>query len=292
MKESVNSVTIEGILSEINLEEGSYVKNGNSVPRINGSVTIKVDDNEIPVHVFVGKYKNDGNENPAYTSIKDLKDNFKSIAVAGIDNADAVRITNAKISMNEFPRRDGSGIISYPRIRGTFINKIKKNEMKPKARFEVEFMVANMIDEVNKDGEETGRLQLKGIVSQYGGMVDVVPFFVENAAAIDAIRANWEENSTVKATGKLNFSSKVETILDKSGFGEPVERTKVTNISDLVITGGTPEPYDEDFAFDVEEISKALAERKARLEEMKENFGKKTSAPKKATPKMNIDLGF
>ena len=108
----------------------------------------------------------------------------------------------------------------------------------------------------------------------------------------DIVSVSPEENSTVKATGKLNFSSKVETILDESGFGEPVERTKVTNISDLVITGGTPEPYDEDFAFDVEEISKALAERKARLEEMKENFGKKTSAPKKATPKMNIDLGF
>ena len=61
--------------------------------------TLKVNKKTLIIGIFIIIYrKNDGSENPAYTSIKDLKDNFKSIAVAGIDNADAVRSTNTKIT--------------------------------------------------------------------------------------------------------------------------------------------------------------------------------------------------
>ena len=55
-----NSVEIIGLLSENNLKEGSYEKNGRKNDYISGSVTVKVVQKigaaekvlEIPVHVF------------------------------------------------------------------------------------------------------------------------------------------------------------------------------------------------------------------------------------------------
>ena len=37
-----NSVKIEGILSEIDLETGSYMKDGKSIDKIGGSIKIRV----------------------------------------------------------------------------------------------------------------------------------------------------------------------------------------------------------------------------------------------------------
>ncbi len=293
LRESTNSVFIEGILSEVNMEYSTFNKNGKTEDAIRGNIKVRVDVSEeqileIPVQVFTKKLTNSGSKNPSYESLEKVMKEFVSIAAGGIDKADRIRISKARIDMNEYYSEDGR-LISYPRIVANFINKISDlSKFKPKAEFNIDFMVAQLQDEVDNEGIETGRLKIMGIVPKYGGKVDIVPFYTNLPDAISAIKTNWTENDSVVATGKVNFTSKVETIVENLGFGEPIEKTKTTSISELVITGGSPEPLSGDFAFDLDEIKTALAERKARLESSKNKQKKKVDTTEKA----RLDLGF
>ena len=299
LREAENIVRIEGILSETDLKYGSFEKNGNKVNSIGGIIKIQVNQEingesvtlEVPVHMFASEYTNKGTKNPAYQSIERVMNEFTSIAAAGgAANADRVRITNGKISMNEYYGRDGQ-LVSFPRITASFVNKIKADEMKPCATFAANFVVAKKMNEVDREGIETGRYKVTGIIPQYGGKVDVVEFVTSNKNVINAINQYWTENDTVSAQGRLNFSSKTETIVKEVDFGEPQETTRTISVSELILTGGSSTPLQGDFAYDMNEIQSALAERKQRLEESKNKNNGTRKAPQKSS-NGPIDLGF
>ena len=304
IKEAENKVTIEGLLSEVDLNYGSFMKkSGESVNSIGGQIKIQVKQNindepvmlEIPVHMFASEFTNKGTKNPAYQNIERIKNEMVSIAAAGsTQGADAVRITNGKIVMNEFVNRMGE-ITSYPRINASFVNKIRQDEMKPEATFSINFVVGKKTPEVDKEGVETGRYKITGVVPQYGGQVDVIEFITANPKVIEAINQYWSENDTVSAIGRLNFSSRTETVLKEVDFGEPQKTVRTFSVSELVITGGSAAPLEEGQAYDIEEIKDALAERKNRLEKKKEeaaNTASKTRNAPAADSKGRIDLGF
>ena len=299
MREAKNEVKIEGILSEIDIKVGSFVKNGSTVENISGSIKVRVDSPEgqleIPVHLYSNKLTNKGTPNPAYTSIEKVMNEFVSIAATDEAHADRVRLTG-KIKMNEYPGQDGR-ITSYPRITTSFINRIRKEEMKPKATFSIEFMIGQMGFELDKDGVETSTYAIKGIVPQWGDSVDVVNFHVSNENVRSAIASFWQKDDCVQAEGRLNFSSVTETKIVQPDFGEPREETRTINLSELLITGGCSTPLDGDMAWSMDEITTALAERKARLDASIEK-GKAKATQRKA-PAQNVsattkgyDLGF
>lgn len=302
LREAENVVKIEGILSETDLKYGSYVKNGKTVETIGGMIKLKVAQQingeetvlEIPVHMFSNKYKNDGSPNPAYESIDRIKNDYVSIAAAGSeDGADRLRITSGKIQMNEYYGRDNN-LISFPRITASFVSKVKKEEFKPQAIFSTEFYVGGMDNEMNRDGIETGRYLIKGVIPQYGGRVDVVNFVAVSPNVINAVSSYWNIGDTVKANGRLNFSSTTEVVMKEVDFGEPVEQTRTINVSELIITGGSQTPMEGDFAYDNDDIKTALAERKERLSEQKEKDANKAKNKTQAAPARPTaqDLGF
>lgn len=301
LRQAENRCRIEGILSEINLDYKNFMKDGKETEAIAGEIKIyteqkindKVETLEIPVQMFASKYTNKGSSNPAFESIERVMKEFSSIAAVGIDKADRVRITNGQIQMNEFYPIGSERLISHPRISCSFVSKVKPNEYKPTATFEAEFVVASKDYELDKEGNETGRYKIDAIIPQYGGKVDVVPMFSINENVTNAISEYWNQGDTVKASGKLLFSSKTETVLTEVDFGEPEEKTITTNISEFLITGGSQEPLSGEYAFSIEDIQNALAERKAKLEAQKEKAASGTKS--KSTPvatKSGIDLGF
>lgn len=238
---------------------------------------------EIPVFLFADKLKKDGNENPAYQSIERIKKEFVSIAAAGVEEADRVRITNGSIYMNEYYNPDGS-FVSYPRIRATFVSKVTDmNKFCPEATFSAVFMVGKMGYETDKSGVEIeNRYKIRGVLPQYRG-VDVIDFVAINPKVIDAVSSYWSPDDTVKINGKLNFSSKVVDKKIEVDFGEPRFEKHTITVSDLVITGGTQTPLEGDFAIDVDEARAALEERAAKLAVKKEeaaNKSKHKTAPK------------
>ena len=298
-----NSVKIEGILSEIDLEAGSYVKDNKTVEKIGGSIKVRVTqilngvetELDIPVFMFANKLTNKGTPNPAYASIERVMNEYKSIAAVGMDAADRVRITGANIRMNEYYGQ-GDKLNSYPRINASFVTKITDmSKFTPEATFSVIFAIGSMGYEHDKDGVEIpNRYKIRGILPQYGGSVDVVDFLATSPNVIDAVSSYWEQGDTVKINGKLNFTSKTEEKLIEVDFGEPRVERKTISVSELIITGGSQTPLEGDFAFDMDEIQNALEARQAKLADMKAKAKQKeTKAPAKATSKKSMaDLGF
>lgn len=303
LRESENIVRIEGLLSEVALNYGVYTSAaGQLVDYIGGIIKIQVTqevDNEkmvleIPVHMFAPKLTNKGKENPAYKSIEKIMTEYTSIAAAGgVEGADRIRITNGSLVMNEYYGRDGR-LISFPRVSGSFVNKVKPEVFKPEAVFSITFVVAKKMNEIDEQGIETGRYKVTGIVPQYGGKVDVFNFMTSNPKVINAISQYWNENDTVSAVGRLNFTSEIKTITKEVDFGEAPEVNYTTSTSELILTGGSATPLDGEFAYEIAEIEKALVERKNSLEASKIKAEKNdgtTKAPMKST-KGPIDLGF
>ena len=301
MRQAENKVFIEGILSEIDIVERTYTKDDVQNNALAGQIKVRVEQKingvdkilEIPVHVFVNEMTKKGTKNPAYESIDTVRREFISIASgAGVEGADRIRISGASIQMNEY-WADENRLSSYPRINASFVQRVKRDEFTPKAQFSTELVVSKMINEVDKDGVETGRLKVEGILPQYGGRVDVVPFIAENPNVVDAITQYWQPKDTVKVSGKLNFSSTVEIYTEEQGFGEPIEKKRTINVSELVITGGSQTPLEGDFAFNEEEIKNALAERKARLENRKaKELARSSSRTAPAQSGFASDIGF
>jgi hypothetical protein len=302
-----NSVKIEGILSEIDLEAGSYVKDGKTIEKIGGSIKVRVTqmlngenvELDIPVYMFANKLTNKGTSNPAYASIERVMNEYKSIAAVGVDAADRVRITGANIRMNEYYGQ-GDKLNSYPRVNASFVTKVTDmSKYNPEATFSAIFAIGSMGYETDKDGVEVAdRYKIRGIMPQYGGSVDVIDFFATSPNVIDAVSSYWEQGDTVKINGKLNFTSKTEEKLVEVDFGEPRVERKTISVSELIITGGSQTPLEGDFAFDMDEIQAALEARQARLAELKAKTKAKAkdskSAPKVAATgkKSALDLGF
>lgn len=305
LRQAENKVKIEGILSEIDLKNHYFMKNGSKVDSIGGIIKVKVEQKigdkeytlEIPVHMFASKLTNAGKPNPAYESISRIMNEYTSIAAAGgEDGADRVRITSGQIQMNEYYNQSGQ-LISFPRINCSFVTKVKKEEFSPEATFVTDFYVASKEDEVDANDTATGRIKIRGVLPQYGGRVDVVDFYGMPGTVKDSISKYWNEGDTVKAQGRLNFSSKTEKIVREVDFGEPQVDIRTINVSELIITGGNQTPVDGEFAFDPDEIEKALVERRERLDSQKErdmerakNRGSK--APAKGSVKDTLDVGF
>ena len=195
--------------------------------------------------------------------------------------------------MNEYYGQNGN-LVSFPQIKASFVSKINRNECKPEASFSLVFAVAEQGFELDKEGIETDKYCIKGIVGQYGNKADIIPFKIYNEGVINAVSTYWEKGDTVKAMGKLNFSSETTTELIEVDFGEPQERTRTINVSELVITGGSQTPFEGDFALETEEIQAGLKERSARLSAAKEEAANR---PKKATTTaskgdFSVDVGF
>ena len=304
LRQAENRVKIEGILAEIDIKPGSFNKNGQVMESIGGSIVVKVTQKisgvekelSIPVHMFASKLTNRGTPNPAYESIKKIADEYVSIAASetGEAGADRIRITSGNVRMNEYYSQDGR-LISFPRINASFVTRINKADCKPEATYTAEFVVAGKSEEVDRNEEPTGRYKIDAILPQYGGKVDVIPMYAQSAGVIDAISTYWNIGDTVKANGRLDFSATTETIIEEVDFGEPIEKTRTINRSDLIITGGSQEPLEGDFAFDNAEIQSALADRKLRLEKQKDKDMSKAAtrrAPVPDTKNGFADLGF
>lgn len=311
MRQAENNVHIEGILSQIELDNGSYIKDGRTVETVRGRIFVRVDQvingvpvtSEIPVELFSPKYTKTGSLNPSYESIMKVKTDMHSIASAGgIEGADCVRINGGRIQMNEYFDQT-QRFVSFPRISASFVSKISKDSMKPDASFTVEMVIGSQGYAENADGtavlDANGNQQYEviGLIPMYGDKIDKVKFVCSNENVINSVRDYWEDGATVKASGRLNFTSVTETVTTSQGFGENIERSRTKSVRDIVITGGLPTPLEGELAYTTEEINAAMASRQARLEEMK---AKSASATPKTRPapgpmggsKKPIDLGF
>jgi len=302
LRQAENKVRIEGILSEINLKYGSFVKNGVTVDNIGGNIKVLVHQTinnedvtlEIPVYMFATKFTNAGKPNPAYESIQTVMTEFVSIASgAGEAGADKIRITNGNIRMNEYYNQQGQ-LVSFPRVNASFVSKAT-GDFRPEASWSLEFAVSSMDFVTDADGVEVEpkKLRIKVIVPQYGGKVDTMEFYATNPRVIDAITSYWENQKTYSAKGRLNFTSTTREIIEECDFGEPDVRIQTVSVSELIVTKGTQSAMEDDMEFKPADLAAALKEHKAYLETLKDKTSQKPhSTPAPTSSNQEFDLGF
>lgn len=299
IRESQNYVVIEGILSEINLSLREFTKNGVKHDAIGGDIKVKVVQDvegqdvelEVPVNMFSGKLTNKGGENPSYVSIKRVMDEFRSIAAVGEEDADRIRITGAKIVMNEYYTPDGR-LMSYPRVQASFVTRIKPEDCKMRATWEMELYVQQMGFRTDREGIETSTFELKGINVGYGENADVIPVITNQGNIAAGLNATYSTGDTVPLSGKLNFTSITETILEEVEIGDPIEKVRTVNISDLVITGA--KGAKEEGAYTTEEIKTVLVKREEKLANLQSRAAFASNMERRApsATQDKVGLGF
>jgi hypothetical protein len=265
-----NKINLTGKLLDVafgegNLTDGRPFKRATVTLRVTQAYGGKEETSEIPIGMFATEFTSTGKPNPAWKSILDLA-KMNTAQNVGIDNAAKVRITGATVSENNFISRTGQ-LISGWQIRGSFINEVKSSDV---ASFVTDIFIMGMDDEVDREGDTTGRLKIRGGIVQYGGKLDVVDFIVEAPDTVEYISRNWEPNTTVTVKGRIRVTSQEEEV-QSSGWGEDVPDTTTRYIRELIITTGDDQPKEEDFSYDPVEIKKAFNDRKAYIEQLQIN---------------------
>ena len=191
-------------------------------------------------------------------------------------------------ALQEYIRKDEKGeVISSTTIKGLTAGIKTESDKHPftqKAEFEVEMYIEGKRPEM-KDGEETGRIVLTGLIPEYDDSVSRIEFVTELGDATDYIEENYNVGQTVKVYGDvINTYVRVEKEGGGHTFGRTLEpQYETTFTSERQIFGGTATPLDEDDenALKKAEIKAALALRQQKID----NMPAKDDAPKAVNPK-------
>lgn len=280
LRQAENDISLEGLLLEKRVHEGVTQ---DKKDYLSVDLTLEVAPNEQhQVSLFSTATKKDGTPNGIYTSLRTVADEYKAVGDEGVgrENADHVTINQAEIRMNDYVGQDGQ-LRSFPQINATFANRVEGREPNPHAKFDVEVVVANIVEEFDKNEEETGRAKVKGYIPLYGGNIAEVDFVVTNDGA-GYVLDNYENGDTVQVWGELINKREEHTTTIPAGFGKDQKKTTYTTVREYLITGGS-EPYDEDSpkVYDTGLIKTALNEREVYLEGLVEKSKQKKGGAKK-----------
>lgn len=263
LRQSKNKGEVTGILAEKDIHAGKNTANGKEM--LEGFVSIKVDEiNQVRIKVSADVTKKDGTPNPAYDNLKGFNENAVSIADGGIENAS--RVTTSSVQLNPYhSTQSGRDVITY---RTGFISKYNGGDdnWEPKAEVSVELYVKAIVPEMNKDGEETGRAVLKGVMFNYNGGAELVDLIIpaEDNFAEQALDGAVEIGQTYEffadiVNNRVEIKKEIPTVL-----GKPRIETSYDYKNELVMTGCS-EPVPENLAYDSNAVKLALVEREERI---------------------------
>lgn len=289
LRQASAKISVVGTVSDMDL---SVQKDDKGAEYIGGYLTVKTSDkNFARFNVRVNKLKKDGGENSTYAGIQTVMNEYKSISKHGEEEADRVSVTG-DISPYTNPQT-GNTSVGY---RSNFFNRYKGDNFEgdKKSEFAIELFVSQIIDEVDKEGEETGRKLVKGWLPTYNG-IEPITLVAEDKDVVSGLD-EYEAGQTVTFYGEaINNSIKIVKEIPVK-LGKPRQEISYENRNELVITGAT-EPYDEGCPmgepYEIEAIKKAIQERQNALEAAKNAPKTNTTAkPSGAASGRTMNLGF
>lgn len=285
LRQSVADAKATGILSEMNLEM-TKDKKGQDI--IRGNVIIKTSDtNSINYRVYANRLTNSGEKNPAWDGLVTVMNTYQSIAKVGEQNATKVRV-NGQYTPSTYMGRDGSLHEGVPQYRSSFFSEVRNMaDYHPKAELTLEIFIRTLTREISKvNGEETGRIIVKGWVSLYNGLEPVTLIAPKEIA--DSIENIFEEGQTTMVYADVVNSA--ITVEIPVAIGKP--RTETRFINELVITGATMpynnDPANESKAFDPNAIRMAVNLYNERVNDMRSGTGQREV--QKAAPAAQVPL--
>ena len=299
---ALNSVVISGTLLGLESREGTAKLSGkpyrsmNATIRVNQFYNGKEEVSEIPVSFIAMKFKKDGANNPVYETLGAYSRDYFTAQRDGIEKATKVLINgrkgNGAISENMYAdSRNPENVLSTWNINASFLSENRSSApvtgSSEYATFDIEIFILNMDRELTAEGEETGRLKIRGGVVKYGRKIDCLDFFVEIPSAVDYIERNYNVNDTVRVKGRVRFTSEQEIQNVDNGWGESIPTQTTRKRHELIISEGNNEPLPEENSYDPEDIRVLIADRNALKEQKKMEARAKATAAK-ASPATEV----
>ena len=252
---------VQGVVSEKDLK----VVTEEGTTKITGHITVKTSDvNFVKFNVNVNEKTNAGTDNKTYAGIQTVMNEYKSIAEVGEEEATRVKVSG---DISPFTGKNGEKIVSY---KSNFFNRLKADELEPKAEFSIELFISGINPELDTEGVETGRTIVSGWMPTYNG-IEPIDLVAEGEVA-QAIDSGFEIGQTVEFYGEV-INNRIETVTEiPVKIGKPRKKVSVEIKNDLVITGAS-EAYEEgitpELPYEADTIQAAIQERANRLEEAK-----------------------
>lgn len=279
--QATNKVTIVGKLlnatfADGKLGDGRYYERANLTVRVEQLVNGVTETSEIPISVFASKYTQKGTPNPAFENLQRVKE-MNTAQNVGIDAAETIRITSASLRENNYVTKSGTLVNGF-QINASFINGgASSNEI---ATFNTDIVILDMYDEIDSEGDPTGRLIIRGGIVQYNAKLDVLEFIVEGNDQVDYVQRAWSVNDMVNVGGRIRITTK-ETVapVSNNSWGEVLPDTPTTQfVRELIVTRGSEAPFDEDMAYDLADVQRIHKVRKAEIEQLQLNAKKPSAA--------------
>lgn len=269
LKQATADIEVIGMISEIDLEK--VEDNGNEI--IRGRVKVKTSDtNTVPIDVYVNKYTKDKKENKVFSGWETRMQTYKSIADAGAEEATVVHIKKGQLRPMLYINHDNLQEMKSVRYSANFMNELKGEEKETaeyKAEFHVTGYIQSMIPEMDKNGEETGRLVLNLQIPTYNSIEPLTVIVPVDLS--EAVSNMWEMGQTIDVDGEIINRSIVTEKVVKRAIGKDLVTKDYDYKNELVVTGGS-EAYEEDLAYSEEAIRKALADKQIALEQKKAEY--------------------
>lgn len=292
LRQADAKVNVEGIVSEISLNEEFNTTLGCNT--ISGFLTIKTaDTNFVRFNVRMNEKTKLGKDNQAYAGIKTVMNEYRSIPMVGEADADRVRVTgDLNLYHSDQTNQD---VVGY---KSNFFNRVT-GDYNPHAEFDIEMFISGMTPEVDKDGEETGRILVKGWVPQYENGIEPLTIIAPEDVA-SAVEDTYEPGQTVRFFGDVVNDRVVITREIPVAIGKPKVETHTISKNELVITGAS-EAYEEGITaekpYDADTIKLAIQARKDRIESRKAqnatksaNTGRNNARPSGASRGRTLNL--
>ena len=296
---ALNSVVVNGALLGLEVRDGKSSPAKGSKPyrsikstvRVNQTYGGKSEVSEIPMDFIAMKHKKDGTDNTIYETYGKYATEYKTAQRDGIENATMVTVNgrrgNGVLGENMFATaQNPETVVSTWNVSATFLNELygsASGNSADCATFDIEIFILNLDREMSLEGEETGRLKIRGGVVKYGRKLDCLDFYVENPSAIDYIERNFNVNDTAHFVGRLRYTSETVKYEAENTWGESIPQTTTKKKRELIITGpgiGCENgPYEEERSYNPEDIRILVADRNTVKEQ------KKMEARSKATAK-------
>ena len=291
LREALNQFTITGTLKEKNLEvknDFTDKETGAKYTAIAGELVIKVgDDGEHKIKLFSREKTQAGGISKLFKAYQTVQETYLSMAdLAGMPEDERegkypTRLTvQGELSVNDY--YSNNELHSYPELRGKFVNSVKSEDIEDAAEFDVEMYINKMKKELDKDGIETGRLLLEGIVPGYKGIVSPILFTVTDEYGVaNFMESTFRVGDTVLLWGDI-INSAITTTKTKSGFGQSKEEVTTTYKNEILIIGGEELVLQNEKAFEPELVKLALAEREIYLAGVKSKGEQKAKQPQRS----------
>lgn len=241
-KQMFNRVTLQGTLMDNNMEV-KVDRNGKKY--ISGPIEVMTEDDYIiPVDTFAYELKSSGEKNSIYERLAKFVD-MPSARTIGITKAPKVTVSSARLDDNGFFSERDNKIINNWRINGAFV-RTAAEDAKTINEFEVEGVVSSIKEVLNKEGEATGKYNIKILNVGFANKVNELTFRFDDPKAVEYITGNYNPGDLVTLCGKVVYEIKERTVERELGFGEPIVNTYTNTLRLLYITAGSEATKAED----------------------------------------------